>query len=165
MYSVCVTPEQTFKLTRELIDIESITGNEAAVGEFIFTELAKLGFAPKKIPAAENRFNIYAAAPDASSPLVIFSTHIDTVPPFIKSSEDGNKIYGRGACDTKGIIAAMLNAAVRLRDENAPVGLLFVVGEERDSLGARIANDSALNPKAKYLINGEPTENQVAIAS
>src|SRR5437899_11429755 len=126
MYSVCVTPEQTFKLTRQLIDIESITGNEAAVGEFLFYELSQLGFAPKKMPAAENRFNIYAAAPGAASPKVIFSTHIDTVPPFIVSSEDETNIYGRGACDTKGIIAAMLNAAVRLRDENAAIGLLFV---------------------------------------
>jgi acetylornithine deacetylase len=165
LYSLYVTPEQTFKLTRQLIDIESITGNEAAVGEFLFSELARLGFAPKKMPAAENRFNIYADASGAPPPVVIFSTHIDTVPPFIKSSEDETNIYGRGACDTKGIIAAMLNAAVRLRDENAPIGLLFVVGEERDSLGARVANDSPLNPKAKYLINGEPTENQVAIAS
>ncbi|MCU1311754.1 MAG: peptidase dimerization [Candidatus Angelobacter sp.] len=164
-----MTPEQTFKLTRQLIDIESITGNEGAVGNFLFDELARLGYEPKKMPMpnAETRFNIYATARRVSSPQVIFSTHIDTVPPFIKSSEDETNIYGRGACDTKGIIAAMLNAAERLRDENAnvPIGLLFVVGEERDSLGARVANDSPLNPKAKYLINGEPTENQVAIAS
>ncbi|MCU1285466.1 MAG: peptidase dimerization [Acidobacteriales bacterium] len=160
-----MTPEQTFHLTRQLIDIESITGNEAAIGEFLFAELARLGFSPTRMTAAENRFNIYAADPNFPAPQVIFSTHIDTVPPFITSSEDESHIYGRGACDTKGIIAAMLNAAVRLRAENAAIGFLFVVGEERDSLGARVANESPLNPKAKYLINGEPTENMVAIAS
>jgi acetylornithine deacetylase len=159
-----VTPEQTFTLTRQFIDIESITGNEAAIGEFLFDELSTLGFQPQKMLAEENRFNIYAAAAGIK-PQVIFSTHIDTVPPFITSSEDDAKIYGRGACDTKGIIAAMLNAAVRLRAENAAIGLLFVVGEERNSLGALVANDSPMNPNAKYLINGEPTENHVATAS
>jgi acetylornithine deacetylase len=116
------------------------------------------------MPVRENRFNVYACVPDVK-PHVIFSTHVDTVPPFIGSSEDAEKIYGRGACDTKGITGAMLHAATRLLAENAPIGLLFVVDEERDSIGARAANTSPMNPKAKYLINGEPTENMVAIAS
>jgi acetylornithine deacetylase len=113
---------------------------------------------------AENRFNIYATVPGVK-PHVVFSTHIDTVPPFIASKEDDEKIYGRGACDTKGITGAMLHAATRLLAEKAPIGLLWVVDEERDSLGARVANTSPMNPKAKYLINGEPTENKIAIAS
>ena len=159
-----MTPEQTFKLVRQLIDIESITGNEAAVGEFLLRELKSLGFEAQKMPVAENRFNVYATAPGVK-PHVVFSTHIDTVPPFIASSEDAHKIYGRGACDTKGITGAMLHATTRLLAEKAPIALLWVVDEERDSAGARVANNSPLNPKAKYLINGEPTENKVAIAS
>lgn len=159
-----MTPESTFKLIRQLIDIESITGNEAAVGEFLLAELKRMGFDAQKMPVKEQRFNIYAQVPD-TRPHVVFSTHIDTVPPFIPSSEDGDKIYGRGACDTKGITGAMLHAATRLLAEKAPIGLLFVVDEERDSLGARTANSSDINPKAKYLVNGEPTENKVAVAS
>jgi acetylornithine deacetylase len=89
---------------------------------------------------------------------------MDTVPPFIPSSEDVGRIYGRGSCDAKGIIAAQIAAAERLRQKNINVGLLFVVGEERDSLGARIANDYA-PAGARFLINGEPTENRLALAS
>lgn len=159
-----MTPERTFQLVRQLIDIESITGNEAAAGEFLLAELKGLGFDAQKMPVTENRFNIYAEVAGVK-PQVVFSTHIDTVPPFIPSKEDAENIYGRGACDTKGITGAMLHAAVRLLAEKAPIGLLFVVDEERDSVGAHTANDSPMNPKAKYLINGEPTENKIAIAS
>ncbi len=157
-----------FALTRELIDIESISGNEGAVGEFLLRELKFLGFIATRMPVddAANRFNVYATIPEAQNPVVVFSTHIDTVPPFIKSSEDETRIYGRGACDTKGIIAAMIAAAIRLKEEKAPIGLLFVVGEERDSLGARTANNStSVTARPKFLINGEPTENHIAIAS
>jgi acetylornithine deacetylase len=93
---------------------------------------------------------------------------MDTVPPFIPSSEDAARIYGRGSCDAKGIIAAQVAASERLRREGIYVGLLFVVGEERDSLGAKIANEYAANDPAhrcKYLVNGEPTENRIALAS
>ncbi len=151
----------TFQFARQLIDIESISGNEKQVGEFLFAKLTALGFQTVRMPVEENRFNVYAAAGD--KPMVVFSTHIDTVPPFIASSEDDDNIYGRGACDTKGIISAMVTAALRLQQENAPIAMLFVVGEERDSLGARIANGHA--PGSRYLINGEPTENKVALAS
>jgi acetylornithine deacetylase len=88
---------------------------------------------------------------------------MDTVPPFIASSEDATRVYGRGSCDAKGIIAAQVAAAERLRAEGIPVGLLFLVGEERDSLGAKIANRQPRG--SKYLINGEPTENRIALAS
>lgn len=150
--------------TRQLIDIESISGNEAAVGNYLYGELCRVGYQTKKIRVEGDRFNVYAVHPDHPEPTVVFSTHMDTVPPFIPSSEDADRIYGRGSCDAKGIIAAQVAAAERLQRENVFVGLLFVVGEERDSLGAKIANDHA--PKScKFLVNGEPTENHLALAS
>ena len=158
-----MTFEQTVALARQLIDIESITGNEAAMGDFLFARLREIGFTAAKMPVEGTRFNIYAHG--GSPPVVVFSTHIDTVPPFFPSHEDAQRIHGRGACDTKGIIAAMLAAAVRLKAENAPIGLLFVVGEERDSLGAKVANQYGPTPRPRFLINGEPTENKVGIAS
>jgi acetylornithine deacetylase len=88
---------------------------------------------------------------------------MDTVPPFIESSEDGTRIYGRGSCDAKGIITAQIVAAEKLRAERVHVGLLFLVGEERDSLGAKVANQQAIG--SRFLINGEPTENKLALAS
>ncbi len=154
-------------LTRQLIDIESVSGNEAAVGHYLYGELCRIGYQTRKIPVEGNRFNLYAMSPEQPHPLVIFSTHMDTVPPFIPSSEDATRIYGRGACDAKGIIAAQIAAAEQLRRESIYVGLLFVAGEERDSLGAKMANDYAAAEKirSKYLVNGEPTDNRVAIAS
>jgi acetylornithine deacetylase len=151
-------------LTRQLIDIESISGNEAAVGNYLYGELCRLGYQTRKMPVEGDRFNLYATSPEQSNPAIVFSTHTDTVPPFIPSSEDADRIYGRGSCDAKGIIAAQVAAAERLRRENLHVGLLFVVGEERDSLGAKIANDHA-PPSCKFLVNGEPTENRLALAS
>src|SRR5208282_5520118 len=130
-------------LTRQLVDIESITGNEAAVGNYLYGELRRLGYQTKKMPVETDRFNVYATAPDHPEPAVVFSTHMDTVPPFIASSEDASRIYGRGSCDAKGIIAAQIAAAERLRQQGIHVGLLFVVGEERDSLGAHMANEYA----------------------
>src|SRR4029077_4225345 len=94
---------------------------------------------------------------------LVFSTHMDTVPPFISSSEDHDNIYGRGSCDAKGIIAAQIAACQRLRKEGRAVGMLFLVGEERDSQGAKVANESPLG--SRFLINGEPTENRIAVAS
>jgi len=158
-------------LTRQLVDIESITGNEVAVGEFLFRELCRLGYQTKKMPVEGERANVYATSPGGLHPSVVFSTHMDTVPPFIRSSEDATRIFGRGSCDAKGIIAAQIAAAERLRKQGIYVGLLFVVGEERDSLGAKVANEYAANELAKgtqackYLINGEPTENRIALAS
>ena len=130
-----------FALTRQLVDIESITGNEAAVGEVLYSELCRLGYQTKKMPVEGDRFNVYATSPEQPRPAVVFSTHMDTVPPFIASSEDSTRIFGRGSCDAKGIIAAQIAASERLRQEGIHVGLLFVVGEERDSLGAKVANE------------------------
>src|SRR5271157_2525781 len=151
-------------LTRQLVDIESISGNEAAVGNYLYGELCRIGYQTRRIPVEDGRFNLYATSPEQSHPEIVFSTHMDTVPPFIPSSESTERIYGRGACDAKGIIAAQIAAAQRLRQQGIYVGLLFVVGEERDSLGAKVANEHAPS-KCRFLINGEPTENRIALAS
>lgn len=150
--------------TRQLVDIESITGNEAAVGNCLYGELCRVGYQTRKMPVERDRFNVYAVHPDHPNPTVVFSTHMDTVPPFIPSSEDADRIYGRGSCDAKGIIAAQVAAAERLQREGIYVGLLFVVGEERDSLGAQVANEQA-PAGCRFLVNGEPTENRIALAS
>jgi acetylornithine deacetylase len=152
-------------LTRSLIDIESVTGREKAVGDFLFSTLSDLasttGGAVERMDVAPGRSNVFASW---GTPLATLSTHMDTVPPFFPSSEDSEFIRGRGACDAKGIIAAMIAAADRLLAEGTRgFGLLFVVGEEKDSLGAMQA---AGNPRgSKFLINGEPTENRLALGS
>jgi len=151
-------------LTRQLIDIESITGNEANVGNYLYGELCRLGYQTARMPVEADRFNLFARSPEQPHPAIVFSTHMDTVPPFIPSSEDADRIYGRGSCDAKGIIAAQLAAAERLRKDGIYVGLLFVSGEERDSLGAQVANEQP-SPGCKFLVNGEPTENHIALAS
>jgi acetylornithine deacetylase len=154
-------------LTRQLVDIESISGSEAAVGNYLYGELCRVGYQTRRIPVEGDRFNVYAVSPEQSHPRIVFSTHMDTVPPFIPSSEDAARIYGRGSCDAKGIIAAQIAAAERLRQQQIYVGLLFLVGEERDSLGAKVANEyiSQQENRCKYLVNGEPTENRVARTS
>jgi len=150
-------------LNRQLVDIESITGNEAAVGHFLAQELRKLGYESQRMHVEGDRANVWAVSPQEPNPAIVFSTHMDTVPPFIPSSEDENKIYGRGCCDAKGIIAIQIAAAERLKEEGIYVGLLFLVGEERDSAGAKAANQQANS--CKFMINGEPTDNRIAIAS
>ena len=152
-----------FALTRWLVDIESITPNEGAVGNFLYDELRRRGFEANKMPVEGPRANVLATWPGHPHPAIVFSTHMDTVPPFIPSSEDDTSIYGRGSCDAKGIIAAQVIAAEKLLAEGVHVGLLFLVGEERDSLGARVANQHAIG--SRFLINGEPTENRLAIAT
>jgi acetylornithine deacetylase len=155
-----------FALTRALIDIDSTTGREREIGDFLFRHLEDLvdrfdGGAVEKMPVEGDRFNVFAAW---GEPAVVLSTHMDTVPPFFPSSEDDEFIRGRGACDTKGGIAAMLQAARELLEEGVRgFGLLFMVGEETDSLGAQVANRQ---PKgSRFLINGEPTENRLALGS
>ena len=154
-----------FELTRTLIDIESITDNELAVGHFVHNYLAEMGGrydgTVERIEVEPNRFNVLACF---GAPVVTLSTHLDTVPPFIPSHEDEEYIWGRGACDVKGIIAAMLHAAERVLSEGARgLALLFVVGEERNSAGAY--HMSRLGRGSKYLINGEPTECKLALGS
>ena len=152
-----------FALTRRLVDIESVTPNETAVGDFLFDELRRRGWDARKMPVEGARANVLATWPGHERPSIVFSTHMDTVPPFIASSEDDSRIYGRGSCDAKGIIAAQIVAAEKLRGAGIFVGLLFLVGEERDSIGAKTANQQPIG--ARFMINGEPTENKLALAS
>jgi acetylornithine deacetylase len=158
------------QLTRQLIDIESTTYSEGRVGEFLAELLAARDFSVEKMHVANkgedgattDRFNVYATV-RGEEPEIVFSTHMDTVPPYFGSSEDDEAIYGRGACDAKGIIAAQIAAVERLRAGGVKAGMLFVVGEERDSAGAQVAN---LQPRGnRYLINGEPTDNRLGVAS
>jgi len=162
-------------LTKQLVDIESTTYHEGACGEFLADLLAAEGWTVERQPVQQPelartpgagdgpRFNVYAAM-QGVTPDVVLSTHFDTVPPFLgPCREDDEFLYGRGVCDAKGILAAQMAAAERLRDEGVRVGMLFVVGEERDSAGAKVANE---NPRgSKFLINGEPTDNRLALAS
>lgn len=153
-----------FELTRKLIDIPSITGDEKAVGEFLAAHLESLGYNVQRQEVEKDRFNVIATT-DAS-PRIVLSTHMDTVPPHIASSENEEWIFGRGACDAKGIIAAQLTAAERLRADGVnELGLLFTVDEEAGSEGARVANATPLASDCEYLINGEPTDNKLASAT
>jgi acetylornithine deacetylase len=148
---------------RTLIDIDSTTGREADAGAWLAQALRELGYQVTEQPVADGRFNVYARTD--SPPAVVFSTHIDCVPPFFPSREERGLLFGRGSCDAKGIVAAQVAAAERLRARGeARVGLLFVVGEERGSDGARVAND--FSPViVNYLINGEPTDNRLGSAT
>jgi acetylornithine deacetylase len=154
-----------FELTRELINIPSLTGQEMEVCRFLFSYLEALGYKVEAqgVPAIGSA-NIIATT--ESAPLVVFSTHLDTVPPHMVASEDDDYIFGRGACDAKGIMAAQIMAAERLRASGVTeIGLLFTVDEEAGSAGARVANGHPLAPACRYLINGEPTDNKLAVAS
>lgn len=156
---------RVFELTRQLIDIESVTPNEYEVGEFLFAYLGKLAErfhgAVERMPVEERRFNVLATF---GEPRVTLSTHLDTVPPFIPSREDDDNVWGRGACDVKGIIASMILAAERLLEKGTRnFALLFVVGEERNSAGAY---EASRHPRgSRFLINGEPTSNRLALGS
>ena len=163
-------PLDPVQFTRVLCEIESTTYHEGAVGDFLADFLARRGWAVEKtaVPQTEAsadagpRWNVYGGTA-GETPDLVFSTHMDTVPPYIPFSEDGEFMYGRGVSDAKGIIAAQVVAAEALRAEGFRVGVLFVSGEERDSAGAKVAN---LNPKgSRFLINGEPTDNRLALAS
>ncbi len=156
---------ELFELTRKLIDIESITRNEERVGEFLFAYLSEVASrhngAVEKMEVEPHRFNVFA---HWGEPIVTLSTHMDTVPPHIGAREDEERIWGRGACDAKGIIASMISAAKGLLEAGVRnFGVLFVVGEEKNSAGALAA---ARNPRgSRYLINGEPSNNQLALGS
>ena len=163
-------PFDPIALTRQLCEIESTTYHEGAVGDFLAGFLAGRGWMVEKtaVPqpaentAAGERWNVYAGMP-GQAPELVFSTHLDTVPPYIPFSEDAGFLYGRGVADAKGIVAAQVAAAEALRAAGFRIGLLFVSGEERDSAGAAVAN---LTPKgSRFLINGEPTDNRLALAS
>jgi acetylornithine deacetylase len=155
---------EIFELTKSLMSVPSVSGEEEAVGFWLRDHLTELGWQVELQPVSENQNNVIAWLND--TPRVWMSTHIDTVPPFIPPTEDDEKIYGRGACDAKGIIAAQITAAEQLRKEGIEdIGLLYTVEEERSSTGARAANDHPFAAKCEYLINGEPTDNDLAIGS
>jgi len=160
-----VTKLDPVMLTRELVDIPSVTGQEREVGLFLADRLDGLGWRVELQPVARDRNNVIAHLPDAP-PRIVFSTHMDTVPPFIESREDDERIYGRGACDAKGIIAAQAAAAERLRAEGVcHLGLLWTVDEELGSLGAQTANRHPLAAECRFMINGEPTDNKLALGT
>ena len=146
-------------LTRTLVQIPSPTGHEGAVVDLMEATLGGLGYRVERQPVASGRDNLFATD---GAPEVVLSSHLDVVPPDLPVAEDDEWIHGRGACDAKGVVATMVAAAIRLRDDGERrVGLLFVVGEETGGEGAERAN--ALTPKGRFLINGEPTENRLSI--
>ena len=157
-------------LTRSLVDIDSTTGREAEAGRWLAAYLRELAFTVTELPVdgvdaiESGRFNILATAAPGGRPEVVFSTHFDCVPPFFPSRMEGDRIVGRGSCDAKGILAAQVAAADRLRRAGETrVGLLFVVGEERGSDGARAANLAA--DGCRFLVDGEPTDSRLGLAT
>lgn len=160
-------PVDLVALTRSLVDIDSTTGREGEAGRWLADYLRGRGYSVTEQHVDRDRINVIAVAQGVGrnfSPGVVFSTHIDCVPPFFPSRVDGDRLYGRGSCDAKGIAASMIAAVDRLRrDGKLRVGLLFVVGEERGSEGAKLAGETA--PGSKYLVNGEPTDNRLGRAT
>jgi acetylornithine deacetylase len=146
-----------FELTKSLVNMASVTGHEKACAEFVKGYLIQLGFQADLMPVSRDRSNVFATW---GKPDVVLSTHLDTVPPFFPAHEEADRIYGRGSCDAKGILAAQVTAAERLKKDGVKdFALLFLVGEETVSDGAREAN---LHPcGSRYIINGEPTENKL----
>jgi acetylornithine deacetylase len=156
-----VDPVDPVRLARQLIDIDSTTGREAEVAAVLAGYLRGRGYSVLEQPLASGRCNVIAAA---GEPAIVLSTHFDCVPPFFPSRVEGGRLYGRGACDAKGILAAQLAAAERLRaGGESRVGLVFVAGEERGSDGAVAANQIA--SQSRFLINGEPTDNRLGAAT
>ena len=156
-----LTPLDPVDLTLALMRIDSTSGREGDVVRFVQTLLESRGWTARRIPVSQDRDNIVASIGDA--PLVTLSTHLDTVPPYLPPRLEGQRIWGRGACDAKGIAATMICAAERLVARDVPIGLLFVVGEETTHDGAHAANSWSATSRA--LINGEPTESTLALGT
>jgi acetylornithine deacetylase len=156
-----VTPTDLVMVARALVDIDSTTGSEGGVGRWLADYLTRSGYTVTEQPVSDDRFNVIATV---GAPSVVLSTHFDCVPPFFPSRVEGDRLYGRGSCDAKGIIAAQIAAVDRLRRAgDTRVGLLFVVGEERGSDGAKLANEVANG--TRFLIDGEPTDNRLGRAT
>jgi acetylornithine deacetylase len=172
-----VDPVDIVGLTRSLVDIDSTTGREGACGRWLADYLRGRGWPVEEQRVDNTRFNVLAMPPaprtshpapgtQHPAPSVVFSTHFDCVPSFFPSRVDGDRLFGRGSCDAKGILAAQVAAAEQLRrDGESRIGLAFVVGEERGSDGARVANAAAAGSGARFLINGEPTDNRLGLAT
>jgi acetylornithine deacetylase/succinyl-diaminopimelate desuccinylase-like protein len=165
--AVMTTRADPIQLTTQLMSIDSTSGREGDVIAWLDSQLVHMGWHTRRIPVSAGRDDLYATTLD--SPVVTLTTHLDTVPPFIPPRVDDGHIRGRGACDAKGIAAAMICAAERLRAENAPVALLFVVGEEVTHDGAHAANEAfasgAVPRTNRVIINGEPTESTLAVGT
>ncbi len=147
------------ELTRALVALETPTGAEGPATDFLERTLRRVGYRTVRQPVTAGRDNLYAYR---EPPALVFSTHLDTVPPYVPLAEDAESIHGRGSCDAKGLAAAMVAAAERLATQGERrIGLLFLVGEENGSDGARAAGE--LMPRGRFLINGEPTENRLSI--
>jgi acetylornithine deacetylase len=158
-----VDPVNVIGLTRAMVDVDSTTGREGACGRWIADYLRSIGYTVQEQAVDRERFNVLATL---DQPRVVFSTHFDCVPPFFPSRVDGDRVFGRGSCDAKGILAAQIAAAARLKADGVrDVGMLFVVGEERGSDGAIAANTLPEARGCRYLINGEPTDNRLGIAT
>jgi acetylornithine deacetylase len=163
-----VDPVDIVALTRSLVDIDSTTGREGAAGRWLADYLRGRGWSVEEQRVDDSRFNVIAttAGGTGSIPAVTFSTHFDCVPSFFPSRVEGDKLFGRGSCDAKGILAAQVSAAEQLRrNGESRVALVFVVGEERGSDGARVANEAARGQGPGFLINGEPTDNRLGLAT
>ena len=167
-------PVNIVGLTRSLVDIDSTTGREGECGRWLAGYLRGRGWEVEEQRVDDTRFNVLADVPGGHpapgtprpAPFVVFSTHFDCVPSFFPSRVEGDKLFGRGSCDAKGILAAQVSAAEQLRRDGASrVGLVFVVGEERGSDGARAANEAARGAGVRFLINGEPTDNRLGLAT
>jgi acetylornithine deacetylase len=157
-----VAPLGLVGLTRRLVDIDSTTGREGECGRVLADYLRGRGFTVTEQPVDATRFNVLATL---DAPVVTLSTHFDCVPPFFPSRLEGSRIVGRGSCDAKGILSAQVAAVERLRADGVrDVGMLFVVGEERGSDGAEVANAQA-SGTSRYLVNGEPTDNRLGVAT
>lgn len=160
-------------LAARLMELDSTSGREGAVIDWIHAFLEGRDWTVTRIPVSPGRDDVLATfgSPGSESPRLTFSTHLDTVPPFVPPRLAGDVLRGRGACDAKGIAAAMVCAAERLRESRTPVALLFVVGEETAHDGAHAANEYALDlfgggsPDSRILINGEPTESTLAVGT
>ena len=149
------------ELARSLVDIDSTSGREGDASRWVSSWLTERGYDVVEQQVGDDRFNVLATL---DPPEVVLSTHIDTVPPFFPSRVEGERLYGRGSCDAKGILAAQMTALERLRaDGERRVGLLVVVGEEDGSAGARLANQQIAG--SRYLVNGEPTDNRLGAAT
>ena len=163
MDSVDVDLVDVVALTRALSDIDSTTGREAEAGRLLAAVLRERGYHVQEQPIGDGRFNVFATL--GESPQVVFSTHYDCVPPFFPTRVENGMLFGRGVCDAKGILAAQVAATERLRQAGERrIGLLYVVGEERGSDGAKVANELA-PPGVRFLINGEPTDNRLGLAT
>ena len=162
-----LTPLNVVDVALDLMRIESTSGHEGEVIAFVERLLSGRGWRTTRIPVSPDRDDIFATA-DAA-PLVTLSTHLDTVPPYIPPARNGSRITGRGACDAKGIAAAMICAAERLRESAVPVALLFVIGEETTHDGAHAANEAIASGRipatSTALVNGEPTESRIALGT